>query len=344
MSAEAERRKATMRAIVQREFGASEVLKMEEVPLPVPAEGEVRVRVAAAGVHAVDIDIRRDAAPPSMPRPTLPMTPGREVAGTVDAVGPGVDAALVGQRVVAHVGFRSGGYAEFTLVTASALHPVAEGVTFAQAVATIGTGRTAQLVWEAAWIGPSDIVVVPGASGGLGSQLVQLALAEGATVVALHGGATKRRVVENLALGEKHSRGRLLPLDATDETWPERMVELLDGRQPSVLVDGVGGATGRTALESLGRGGRVVIIGWSSGEPLRLDTDDILRSSLTVTVPLGRAVADLRALEAGALAALAEGRTSPPVDEYPLEDAAAAHDAIEQRRQRGKVVLVPSGR
>ncbi len=129
-----------MRAIVQREFGASEVLRIEEVPLPVPAEGEVRVRVAAAGVHAVDLDIRRDAVPPSMPRPTLPMTPGREIAGVIDAVGAGVDAGLGGERVVAHVGFRSGGYAEFALAAASALHPIPEGVTFSEAVATIGTG------------------------------------------------------------------------------------------------------------------------------------------------------------------------------------------------------------
>jgi NADPH2:quinone reductase len=334
----------TMRAIVQREFGASEVLRIEEVALPVPAEGEVRVRVAAAGVHAVDLDIRREAAPPSMPRPVLPMTPGREIAGIVDAVGPGVDAGLVGERVVAHVGFRSGGYAEFALAVASALHPLVDGVTFSQAVATIGTGRTAQLVWDAAQIRSTDVVVVPGASGGLGSQLVQLALSAGATVVALYGGAAKRDVVENLARGGKRARGRLLPLDATDESWPARMARLLDGQQPSVLLDGVGGATGRAALESLGRGGRVVIIGWSSGEVLRLDTDDLVRASLTVTVPLGRPVAELRALETGALAALAEGRTSPPVDEYPLEDAAAAHDAIEQRRQQGKVVLIPAPR
>lgn len=333
---------ATMRAIVQREFGASEVLRIEEVALPVPAEGEVRVRVAAAGVHAVDLDIRRDAAPPSMPRPVLPMTPGREVAGVVDAVGAGVDAGLVGERVVAHVGFRSGGYAEFALAVASALHPIVDGVTFSQAVATIGTGRTAQLVWDAAQIRSTDVVVIPGASGGLGSQLVQLALSEGATVVALYGGAAKRDIVEGLALGERRVRGRLMSLDATDDSWPERMSEMLDGEPPSVLLDGVGGATGRAALESLGRGARIVIIGWSSGEPLRLDTDDIVQGSLTVTVPLGRPLSDLRALEARALAALAEGRTSPPVDEYRLADAAVAHDAIEQRRQRGKVVLVPS--
>ena len=331
----------SMRAVVQREFGASEVLQVEEVPLPEPGEGEVRVAVAAAGVHAVDTAIRRDAGPPSMPRPVLPMTPGREVAGVVDAVGPGVDAALVGSRIVAHVGFRSGGYAEYALAPVEALHRVPDGVTFPQAVATIGTGRTAQLVLDSAQIRPEDVVVIPGASGGLGSQLAQLALSAGATVVALHGGESKRAVVEQLARGEKLAGGRLVPLDATDESWPARMAELLGERQPSVLLDGVGGATGRAVLETLGRGARVVIIGWSSGEVLRLDSGDIVERSLTVTVPLGRALPDLRLLETRALAAVAEGRTVPPVDEYRLEDAAAAHDAIEQRRQRGKVVLVP---
>ncbi|WP_205814182.1 zinc-binding dehydrogenase [Microbacterium sp. K24] len=333
----------TMRAIVQREFGASAVLKIEEVAVPEPGDGEVLVRVAAAGVHAVDTDIRRGEGPPSMPKPPLPMTPGREVAGTVEAVGPDVDAALLGARVVAHVGFRSGGYAEFTIAPAAALHALPVGMPFPQAVAAIGTGRTAQLVLDSVEFRPDDVVIIPGASGGLGSQLAQLALSEGATVVALYGGEAKRAVVEQLAHGGRRSAGRMLTLDATDDAWPERMTELLDGAQPSVLIDGVGGATGRAAVESLGRGARVVIIGWSSGEIVRLDSADIVERSLTVAVPLGRALPDLRALETRALAAVAEGRTAPPVDEYRLDDAASAHDAIEQRRQRGKVVLVPSG-
>jgi NADPH2:quinone reductase len=85
----------------------------------------------------------------------------------------------------------------------------------------------------------------------------------------------------------------------------------------------------------------VVIIGWSSGEAVRIDTDDLVARSLSVAVPLGGPLSQLRELEARALAAVAEGRVRPPVDEYPLERAADAHAAIEQRRQRGKVVLIP---
>lgn len=326
-----------MRAIVQKEFGGPEVLVIGETDLPEPAEGQVRVRVAAAGVHAVDTNIRQSDGPPSMPRPTLPMTPGREVAGIVDAVGAGVDASSIGSRVVAHVGFLNGGYAEFTLTPAAALHTVPDSVSFPRAVAAIGTGRTAHYVLDEARVQASDVVIVPGASGGLGSQLVHLALAIGATVVALYGGETKRAIVEGLASDAE----RFLALDATDDTWPSKMTALLGDRVPSLLIDGVGGATGRAAFDTLGRGGRVVIIGWSSGEVVRIDSDDIVGRSLTVGVPLGRSLSNLRELETRALAAVAEGRVHPLVDEYPLARAADAHAAIEQRRQRGKIVLIP---
>ncbi|GGD68552.1 alcohol dehydrogenase catalytic domain-containing protein [Microbacterium murale] len=326
-----------MRAVVQREFGGPQVLVVEEVGRPDPAEGQVRIRVAAAGVHAVDTNIRQGDGPPSMPRPSLPMTPGREVAGTVDAVGPDVDASFIGAQVVAHVGFLNGGYAEYALAPVVALHTVPDGVTFPQAVASIGTGRTAQYVLEEARVQSTDVLIIPGSSGGLGSQLVQLALSMGAAVVALYGGEAKRAVVEGLASDSE----RFFALDATDESWPSQMAALLGEREPSLLIDGVGGVTGRAAFEALGRGGRVVIIGWSSGEVLRIDTDDIVDRSLTVTVPLGRPLPQLRELEARALAAVADGRVHPPVDEYALERAADAHAAIEQRRQRGKVVLIP---
>lgn len=331
-------RSAVMRAIRQREFGDAEVLRIEEVAMPEPGDGQVRVRVRAAGIHAVDTDIRRGDAPPSMPRPALPMTPGREIAGVVDAVGQGADRALLGRRVVAHVGFLNGGYAEFALAPAASLHLLPESLSFSQAVASIGSGRTAQLVMDEAQVRSDDVVIVPGASGGLGSQLTHLVLSQGATVVALYGGQAKREVVAGLA---PESDSRFIALDATDDRWPSHMAKRLGDVEPTLLIDGVGGATAQLAFEALARGGRVVIIGWSSGTLVQIDTADIVDRSLRVSVPLGRPVADLRDLETRAIAAATNGRVNAPVDEFPLDRAADAHLAIERRRQRGKVVLVP---
>lgn len=319
---------AIMKAVRQHEFGEAEVLTVEDAAVPEPGEGQVRVRVHAAGIHAVDIDIRRGEGPPSMPRPVLPMTPGREIAGIVDQVGSGVDTALIGARVVVHVGFINGGYAEYALAPAESLHVIPDAVGFSQAVAAIGTGRTAQLVLAEAKVHQDDVVIIPGASGGLGSQLAQLVVSRGATAVALYGGDAKREVVERLA----PPGDRFIALDAADDHWASRMAELLGERKPTLLIDGVGGATSRIAFEALARGGRVVIIGWSSGDIIRLDAADIVERSLAVSVPLGRPVARLRDLETAALDALADGRVDPPVDEFPLARAAEAHLAIEQRR------------
>src|ERR1043165_1610894 len=114
-------------AIRQYEFGPAEVLRFEEVPAPVPGRGQVRVRVAAAGVHLLDTAIRSGASGGPMPLPELPVTPGREVAGVVDAVGEGVEQAWLGRRVVAHLGMTSGGDAGLGGGKAEALDEVPDG-------------------------------------------------------------------------------------------------------------------------------------------------------------------------------------------------------------------------
>lgn len=327
-----------MKAVVQREFGPAEVLAVEEAARPAPGPGQVLVKVAAAGVHAVDTAIRQGDGPPTLPKAKLPMTPGREIAGTVAAVGPDVADSWTGQRVVAHVGALSGGYAEYALAPAASLHALPEEVSFPAAVAAVGTGRTAQLVLDAARITEADIVVVTGASGGLGNHLMQLAHALGARVVALYGGGAKREAVTAFR------REGLLPVDTADPDWAERMKAALEGAAPTVVLDGVGGDVARTALESLARGGRHVIVGWASGAPVRVATQDIVGRALTVGSVLGAPPEDLRELESRALAAVARGEVAPLVDEYALADAPAAHTAIETRASRGKVVLVPAHR
>ena len=106
-----------MKAIRQNAFGGPGELRLEDVPDPEPGEGQVRIRVEAAGVHLLDTVIRSGEASPRA-RPSLPMIPGREVAGVVDQTGPGADGALTGRRVVADLGLASGGYAELALALA----------------------------------------------------------------------------------------------------------------------------------------------------------------------------------------------------------------------------------
>ena len=117
-----------MRAIRQYEFGPAATLRYEQVDDPVPGEGQVRIAVAASGVHLVDTTIRSGISGGPFPLPELPMTPGREVAGVVDAVGTGVPEGWLGRRVVAHLGQASGGYAELALCAAASLHELPDEV------------------------------------------------------------------------------------------------------------------------------------------------------------------------------------------------------------------------
>src|SRR5687768_6152993 len=117
-----------MRAVRLHQFGPPENLLLEEVPDPVPGPDQVRIRVAAAGVHVLDTAIRAGQAGGPFPLPDLPFVSGREVAGVVDLVGPGVDPGWDGRRVVAHLGMASGGYAEAALAPVSALHPIPIGM------------------------------------------------------------------------------------------------------------------------------------------------------------------------------------------------------------------------
>ncbi|MDX6742472.1 alcohol dehydrogenase catalytic domain-containing protein [Actinocorallia sp. A-T 12471] len=327
-----------MKAIVQREFGPADVLVLEETERPEPGPGQVLVKVRAAGVHAVDASIREGQGPPTLPPPRLPMTPGREVSGTVEAVGPDVAGKWTGKRIVAHVGFLSGGYAEYALAPAASLHELPDGVSYASAVAAIGTGRTAQLARAKVSSGPEDTVIVTGASGGLGNQLAYLALAAGSRAVALYGGDAKREAVAEISAKDG---SRPVLVDTSAEDWVERLREAVGEKGATVVYDGVGGPVARACFEALGRGGSHLVYGWSSGTPIEATAQEIIERGVTLGSPLGAPIAEMRALETLALEAVERGDVFPAVTEFPLADAAAAHLAIETRTSRGKVVLVP---
>lgn len=323
-----------MRAIRHHEFGPSDTLVPEALPDLQPAHDEVRIDVRAAGVHLLDTTLRAGNAGP-MPLPELPTVPGREVAGVVDAVGPGVDAGWEGASVVAHLGMVPGGYASQAVTAVPNLLRLDEGTTHEDAVAIVGTGRTAQGILELEPPTEQDVVLVPSAAGGLGWLLVQAALKAGARVVAAAGGPEKSALLKEIEPD--------LVVDYTRDDWADVVRRGLG--EVSLAYDGVGGDVGRAALELLAPGGRMVMFGFSAGSPTSFEQTDVISRSLSVSWNLGPRMAALPGgipgLAGRALERLAAGEWRPLVTTYPLADAARAHADLEIRRATGKVVLVP---
>jgi NADPH:quinone reductase len=326
-----------MHAIRLHAFGPAANLRYEEVDDPRPGPGQARITVAACGVHLIDTALRAGRPMGPLPLPELPTIPGREVAGVVDAVGPGVDEQWMGRRVVAHLGPASGGYAELAVRETEALRPLPDGLADDAAVAMIGTGRTALAILEVAALTADDVVLVTAAAGGLGSLLVQAARHAGATVVGVAGGPAKIRRVAEL--------GAAVAVDYAAADWSDAVRAALAGRAVTVALDGVGGTLGRGALELLGPGGRLILFGFSSGHPTELSAGDLFARGITASAAIGARIAQrpggLRDLEEQALAAAADRRLVPLVQRFALAEAAAAHEAIERRATVGKTVLVP---
>ena len=326
-----------MHAIRLHEFGPADNLLFEQVSDPVPGDGQVRIAVEASGVHLIDTIIRRGIARGPFPLPQLPMTPGREVAGVVDATGPQVDEGWLGRRVVVHLGQASGGYAERAVANAAALHEVAPRTSPDIAVAMIGTGRTAVGILEIAAIKPDDVVLITAAAGGLGSLFVQAVEGAGATAVGLSGGAAKTDRVAAL--------GAAAAVDYLEPEWPDRVRKALDDRPPTVVLDGVGGDIGRAAADLLGDGGRILQFGWSSGSPVPITAEESAARGITVEGEIGARIGQrpggLRDLETRALANAASAVWTPLVQRFGLAQASAAHTALETRATVGKTVLVP---
>jgi NADPH:quinone reductase len=326
-----------MKAIRQHAFGGPGELRLEDVPDPQPGEGQVRIRVQAAGVHLLDTVIRKGQASPRA-MPALPMTPGREVAGVVDQAGPDTDSALVGRRVVADLGLASGGYAELALADASSVHDIPASLDAGQAVAMIGTGRTAMAILELAQPAPGDVVVVTAAAGGIGTLLVQAARNAGATVIAAAGGPGKTALA--------HDLGAAVTADYLQPDWAQQARAGLPSRGATLALDGVGGDIGHTAMNLLGAGGRLIMYGQASGNLIPLTADDLYRLGITAAAAIGARILQrpggLADLETQAIQAAAQGHLRPVIGQrYALGAAAAAHTAIETRSTTGKTILQP---
>lgn len=315
-----------MRAVVMDRFGGPEVLRIREVEDPVPGPGQVLVAVEYAGITYVETQVRAGRGPAARQRPPLPRIPGNGVGGRVLAVGPGVDAGLVGTTAVTTTG-GTGGYAELTVARVEDLVPVPAEVTLRDAVALLADGRTAVLLHRQAEVRPGEWVLVEAAAGGVGSLLVQLAAASGAKVVGAARGPGKGALITSL--------GALAYVDYSKPGWEREVAKMSGG--VDLVFDGVGGVVGAQGMLAVRPGGRASVYGMASGswtEP----------AAHVTVVPDGGvpAPAKIRALAEEALAHAAAGRLRPVVGQtYPLSEAAEAHRAIEARTTIGKTLLIP---
>ena len=295
-----------------REFGGPEALVAGEAPEPAPGAGEVVVDVAFANITFVETQMR--AGLPGPFKPELPVIPGNGVGGTV-----------AGRRVIGSTG-GSGGYAERAAVDDSVLYDVPGGLALDAAVALLADGRTATMLVRAADVRDGETVLVEAAAGGVGSLLVQLARAAGATVVAAAGGGRKLALAREL--------GAAYAVDYRVAGWANAVGEV------DVVFDGVGGAIARAAFGQLVRGGRMVSFGLASGRWSDVGAEETAARGVELVRPGRPSGEEQRELSESALAEAVAGRLRPVIGQrFPLERAADAHAAIESRATIGKTLL-----
>jgi NADPH:quinone reductase len=326
-----------MRAVVCHELTGPEGLRVEELPLPQPGPGEVRLRVRAAGVNFADSLIITGRY---QDRPALPFVPGLEVAGQIEACGEGVLGFRPGERVMATLAF--GGFAEEVVVPARDVVRLPDAIDYVAAAGlaiAYGTAYGA-LVW-AARLRAGETLVVHGAAGGVGLATVECGKVLGARVIATARGA------ERLEVASRHGADAVI--DTGSEDLRARIRELTRGRGADVVFDPVGGEVFNASLSAIAWEGRLLIIGFASGEVPQIPANRLLVKNAHA---LGFYWGSYREHDPTRVHAAfeellgwyGEGRIRPHVsDVLPLEDAGQAIELLLARKSTGKVVLSVDG-
>lgn len=323
-----------MRAVVCSQFAPLDRLTIEELPDPSPGPGRVVVAVRAAGVNYVDALFVQGLY---QVKPPLPFTPGGEVAGEVAAVGEGVEAPAIGDRVLAMSWL--GGYSSHVEVPAAAVVPIPEALTFGQAAALVQSyGTMLFALTRRTHVRPGEWVLVLGAGGGIGLAAIDVARHLGANVIAAASSEAK------LALAV--AAGATATIAYETEDLKVRAREL-SGGGVDVVVDPVGDRFADPALRSLGWMGRYLVIGFAGGEIPELRANQALLNNRTIVgVDWGawtmRDPDGNRALLGELMEMAGSGAVSPvePVA-YPLDDVVTVLADLQNRRIAGKAVLVP---
>ncbi len=340
-----------MKALFFRRHGGNDVLQYGDWPTPEPGSGEVRVAIRAAALNRLDIFVRN-----GIPDVPLPQIPGADGAGVVDAIGPGVEGLVSGDRVLIQPGlscnacefcrkgeqslcatFRivgehvPGTFAELAVLPARNLFPIPEGLSFEQAAAFPLVYQTAwRMIVTRAALRPEQTVLIHGAGGGVAGAAVEIALLAGARVFATTSGEEKVSRVK--------ASGAELVIDYAKEDVSRVVRAQTDKRGVDVVIDCVGEKTWMTSLRAVAKGGCIVTCGATTGPNPKEELRLIFWKQLSILGSTMANDAEFRAL----LSVVASGRLKPRIDRvFPLSAAAEAYRRLEEGKHLGKILLVP---
>jgi NADPH2:quinone reductase len=324
-----------MQAILARAFGGPEVLKLEDVPDPVAGRGQVRVRVHAVGVNPYDTYMRAGGY---AIKPDLPYTPGADAAGVIDQVGDGVTQWNAGDRVYMSgtaAGKAHGAYAQYAICLPEQVHRLPKRISFTQGAGLFVPYVTAwRALFGRANTRAGDIVLIHGASGGVGVAATQFALAVGATVIGTAGSEDGLAVVR--AQGAHHA------VNHRQSGYLDEITKLAGGRGPDVILEMLANVNLDHDLTVIAPGGRIAVIG-NRGR-VEIDARKIMTKDVSVfgMALWGIPADEVRRAHQAIIAGLDAGTLNPVVGtEMPLRDAALAHQRVMEPGARGKIVLLP---
>ncbi len=322
-----------MKALLCKAFGPASSLQLEDIPSPTPKANEVLLDVHAAGVNFPDSLIIQGKY---QFKPPFPFAPGGEAAGVISAVGDKVSQYRVGLRVLSITGW--GSFAEQVCVPAYNLLPMPDGMDFASAAAfgmTYGTSMHA--LKQRGNLQPGETLLVLGASGGVGLAAVEIGKAMGATVIAAASSAEKLEVARQAGADQL--------INYREQSLKDELKKLTGGKGVDVIYDPVGGPLFEEAFRCIAWNGRLLVIGFASGEIPALPANlPLLKGASLVGVFWGafaqRQVQDNVANFQQLFAWYAEGKLKPLVSQrYSLAEAGQAIDALAERRAVGKLVI-----
>jgi NADPH2:quinone reductase len=318
-----------MKAIVVKEFGAPEVMRLEEVSTPTLNKNQVLVRVKAAGVNPVDTYIRGGQY---ASKPNLPFTPGKDAAGIVEAVGERVDRVKVRSRVYT-AGSVSGTYAEFALCEENQVWALPDNISYEQGAGVFVPFATAyRALFQKGRAEKGETILVHGASGGVGSAAVQWAKNFGLKIIGTASSESGKTLVKE--------QGADFVLDHSAENYLEEIKQITDGKGVNIILEMLANENLTKDFEVLAMFGRVVVIGNRGSlefNPRLVMGKDaaIYGMSLFNALP-----ADFQEIHDAIYEGLLEGYLNPIVGKtFPLAQAAQAHHEVMETKAFGKIIL-----